>query len=186
MNRPYYQMTTEEFKNKVIPFSRKLYPMIKRILKDDEETRDALQDLMLKLWNKRHDLDKCENTGAYIITVSKNYCFDLLKKKRPSIMGEKEEYLLLNMETGDVNPEVREKFEHVHKVIEKLPDKYREVIQYRDIDGFSYDEIKEMTGFEVTYIRVILSRARMKVKQEVEKIFNYEAGNEKQVARQIL
>lgn len=175
-------MTTEEFKNKIIPFSRKLFPMIKRILKDEEETRDALQDLMLKLWNKRHDLEKCENTSAYVITVGRNYSFDLLKKKRPSVMGEKEEYRLLNIEAGDINPEIKEKYEYVHKVIEKLPEKYREVIQYRDIDGFSFDEIKELTGFEVTYIRVILSRARMKVKQEVEKIYNYEVGNEKQMA----
>jgi RNA polymerase sigma-70 factor, ECF subfamily len=179
-------MTAEEFKNTVIPFSRKLYPMLKRILKDEEETRDAIQDLMLKLWNKRHDLDKCDNPNAYIIAVSKNYSFDLLKKKRPANMGEKEEYRLLNIEATDLHPEVKEKFEHVHKAIEKLPDKYRAVIQFRDIDGFSFEEIKEMTGLEVPYIRVILSRARMKVKQEVEKIFNYEIGDEKQVARQIL
>jgi RNA polymerase sigma-70 factor, ECF subfamily len=185
-NRPYYQMTAEEFKNTVIPFSRKLYPMLKRILKDEEETRDALQDLMLKLWKKRHELDNCENPNAYIIVVAKNYCFDLLKKKRPSIIGEKEEYRLLNVETKDLHPEVKEKFEHVHKSIEKLPEKYRAVIQFRDIDGFSFEEIKEMTGLEVPYIRVILSRARLKVKTEVEKIFNYEVGNEKQVSRQRL
>jgi RNA polymerase sigma-70 factor (ECF subfamily) len=179
-------MTGEEFKNTVIPFSRKLYPMLKRILKDEEETRDALQDLMLKLWNKRHELDNCENPNAYIIAVSKNYSFDLLKKKRPSNIGEKEEYLLLNLETADLHPEVKEKYEHVHKVIEKLPEKYRAVIQFRDIDGFSFEEIKEITGFEVPYIRVILSRARTKVKQEVEKIFNYEVKNEKQVSQQIL
>ena len=36
-------MTAEEFKNKVIPYSTKLYPMIFRILKNEEETRDALK-----------------------------------------------------------------------------------------------------------------------------------------------
>lgn len=179
-------MTTEEFKNTVIPFSRKLYPMLKRILKDEEETKDALQDLMLKLWNKRHELDKCENQGAYIAAVSRNYSFDLLKKKRPEMMGKKEEFRLLNLEAVNVHPEVKEKYEHVYQAIEKLPEKYRAIIQFRDIDGFSFDEIKEMTGFEVPYIRVILSRARTKVKQEVEKIFNYEVGNEKKMARQIL
>lgn len=34
--------------------------MLFRILKDEEETRDALQDLMVKLWNKRDDLLKCD------------------------------------------------------------------------------------------------------------------------------
>jgi RNA polymerase sigma-70 factor (ECF subfamily) len=167
-------MTTEEFKNKVIPHSVKLYPMIFRILKNEEETRDALQELMLKLWNKRTDLNQCSNLSAYIITTAKNYSFDLLKKKRPAVIGENDEYKILNIAENGIDPEKREKYEYVHKIIEKLPEKLRTVIQLRDIDGFSFGEIKELTGFEITHIRVILSRARLMVKQEVEKIYDYD------------
>ena len=167
-------MTAEEFKNKVIPYSVKLYPMIFRILKNEEETRDALQELMLKLWSKRTDLKTCSNLSAYIITTAKNYSFDLLKKKRPVIVGEKEEHRILNIAENGIDPDKQERYEYVHKTIEKLPEKLKTVIQLRDIDGFSFEEIKEMTGFEITYIRVILSRARMKVKQEIEKIYDYD------------
>lgn len=167
-------MTTEEFKNKVIPYSVKLYPMIFRILKNEEETRDALQELMLKLWNKRTDLNQCSNLTAYIITTAKNYSFDLLKKKRPAVIGENDVYKILNIAENGIDSEKREKYEYVHKTIEKLPEKLRTVIQLRDIDGFSFEEIREMTGFEITHIRVILSRARLKVKQEVEKIYDYD------------
>ncbi len=173
-NRQLYRMTTEEFKNKVIPYSVKLYPMIFRILKNEEETRDALQELMMKLWNKRTDLNKCTNLSAYIITTAKNYSFDLLKKKRPLVLNEKEQYKILNIEENGIDLEKREKHEYVHMAIEKLPENYKTVIQLRDIDGFSFEEIKEMTGFEITHIRVILSRARLKVKQEVEKIYDYD------------
>ena len=167
-------MTSEEFKNRIIPFSRKLYPFVFRILKNEDETRDALQDIMEKLWKKRKELDRCSNLSAYIITTTKNYCFDVLKRKRPERMGEHEEYKMLNLEDGSVRPETIEKFEHVHNAIEQLPEKYKTVIRLRDIDGFSFDEIKEMTGFEVSYLRVILSRARLKVKQEVETLYNYD------------
>ena len=167
-------MTAEEFKNKVIPYSVKLYPMIFRILKNEEETRDALQDLMLKLWSKRTDLRKCSNLSSYIITTAKNYSFDLLKRKRPAIVGEKEEFKILNIAENGIDPDKRERYEYVHKTIEKLPEKFKTVIQLRDIDGFSFEEIKEMTGFEITHIRVILSRARLKVKQEIEKIYDYD------------
>ena len=167
-------MTAEEFKNKVIPYSVKLYPMIFRILKNEEETRDALQELMLKLWSKRNDLIKCSNLSAYIITTSKNYSFDLLKKKRPAIIGEKEEHRILNIAENGIDPDKRERYEYVHKTIENLPEKLKTVIQLRDIDGFSFEEIKEMTGLETAHIRVILSRARMKVKQEIEKIYDYD------------
>ncbi|HSH20409.1 MAG TPA: RNA polymerase sigma factor [Draconibacterium sp.] len=167
-------MTAEEFKNKVIPYSTKLYPTIFRILKNEDETRDALQDLMLKLWNKRSDLKKCSNLSAYIVTTARNYSLDLLKKKRPSVLNENDEYKILNIEEKGFDPEKREKFEFVHKTIEKLPEKFRTVIRLRDIDGFTFEEIKEMTGYEITHIRVILSRARMKVKKEIEKIYDYE------------
>lgn len=158
--------------------------MLFRILRNEEETRDALQDLMVKLWNKRGELDKCSNHTAYIITVAKNYSFDLLKKKRPARIGEMEEHKILNLKADGVSLETKEKFEQVKKVIENLPEKYRTVIQLRDMDGFSFDEIKEMTGFEVTNLRVILSRARQKVKEEVEKIYDYDTTT--QFARQIL
>lgn len=177
-------MTEAEFKNNVLPYSRKLYPMLKRILKDEEETRDALQDLMIKLWNKRHELDNCRNQQAYIITVAKNYSFDLLKRRRIVNFSENGEQQFYQIESDEVNPDLKEKYEHVHSVIQKLPEKYREVIQLRDIDGFAYEEIKEMTGLEVPNIRVVLSRARQKVKEEVEKIYNYE--DKRQFAGKIL
>lgn len=168
-------MTAEEFKNKVIPFSVKLYPMLFRILKNEEETRDALQDLMLKLWNKRNELQQCTNLSAYVITIARNHSFDLLKKQRPIAVDESD-LKLLRLEAVEPDAEKRERLELVHKTIESMPEKYREIIRYRDIDGFSFEEIKEMTGFEIPNIRVILSRARIKVKEEIEKVYSYESG----------
>jgi RNA polymerase sigma-70 factor (ECF subfamily) len=169
------RMTAEEFKNKVIPFSVKLYPMLFGILKNEEETRDALQDLMLKLWNKRGELLQCTNLSAYVITIARNHSFDLLKKQRPILVDESD-LKLFRLEATEPDAEKREKLELVHKTIENMPEKYREIIRYRDIDGFSFDEIKELTGLEIPNIRVILSRARIKVKEEIEKVYSYESG----------
>jgi RNA polymerase sigma-70 factor, ECF subfamily len=179
-------MTAEEFQENIIPFSRKLFPMIKGILKDEEETRDAVQDLMLKLWAKRNDLDKCDNMNAYIVSSAKNYCFDLLKKKRPERISRNEEFKILNIQANELSQDVKEKHEQVHRIIANLPDKYREVIRLRDIDGFSFDEIKEITGFETPYIRVILSRSRLRVKSELLKIYDYEKGTDRRLVKQVL
>jgi len=177
-------MTAQEFKNNVLPFSRKLYPMLYRILKDEEETYDALQDLMVKLWNKKNELKNCSNQTAYIITMAKNLSLDLLRKKRPGRICEKEMHKISNLEAIETSPETKEKYKHVQNVIENLPEKFRTIIQYRDIDGFSFEEIKKMTGYEIPYLRVMLSRARLKVKQEVEKIYNYDRT--RKVTQQIL
>ncbi len=117
-------MTAEEFKNKILPFSRKLFPMLFRMLKDQEETRDAFQDLMVKLWTKRKELENCTNLDSYIYTVAKNYSIDLLKKKRPTIIGENDAFKILNIENS-AEPETREKYEYVHRSIENLPGKIK-------------------------------------------------------------
>ncbi len=168
-------MTAEEFKYRMGPYTRKLYPMVRRILGDEEETKDALQELMLKLWNKRSFLEKCQNPDGYILTAARNFCFDMKKKRKISLYGNFEELRALHPGV-DGDHETVEKLEHVHRIIGNLPEKYREILQMREIDGFSYEEIHQMTGLEMAHIRVLLSRSRMKVREEMEKIYNYERG----------
>ncbi len=177
-------MTAEEFKIQIIPYSRKLYPLINSILKDEEESKDAIQELMLKLWGKRFELEKVSNMRAYVITIAKNHCFDLLKKKKPERISDEHEQKSMQ-DSIEMHEDAIERLEHVQKIIEKLPEKYREVIKLREIDGFSFDEIKEMLDFEVPYIRVILSRARQMIKSELNKIYDYEQGME-QAVKQVL
>jgi RNA polymerase sigma-70 factor (ECF subfamily) len=166
-------MTTEEFKNRMAPYARKLYPMVKRILGNEEETRDALQELMIKYWNKRHLLISCQNPDGYMATMARNFCFDLKKKHNITQIDNFDEKRIIIPST-EAEIEIREKLEHIHRIMQNLPEKYREVLQLREIDGFTYEEIHELTGLEMPHIRVILSRSRTKVREEMEKIYNYE------------
>jgi RNA polymerase sigma-70 factor (ECF subfamily) len=177
-------MTTEDFKIRMYPYARKLYPMVKRMLGNEEEVRDALQEVMIKIWNKREFLESCQNPGGYILTVARNYCFDLSKKHKSRVFESLNE-ARISIPASEEDPDNREKWEHVHRIVENLPQKYREILQLRDMDGFSYEEIQELTGLEMPYIRVLLSRSRSKIKEEMEKIYHYERGTY-QSAGQIL
>jgi RNA polymerase sigma factor (sigma-70 family) len=168
-------MTTEDFKTRMYPYARKLYPMVKRLLGNEEEVRDALQEVMIKLWNKREFLESCQNPDGYILTVARNFCFDLKKKQKSRATRSLDE-AGSSIPASLEDPDNREKWEHVHRIVENLPPKYREVLQLREIDGFSYEEIHLLTGLEMPYIRVLLSRSRMMVKEEMEKIYSYERG----------
>jgi RNA polymerase sigma factor (sigma-70 family) len=169
------RMTAEDFKQRMVPYARKLYPMVKRLLGNDEEVRDALQELMMKLWNKKEFLEGCQNPDGYVLTVARNYCYDLRKRRNFRTMESLDE-TRISLPVTEYDPDTREKWEQVHRIVEKLPDKYREVLQLREMDGLSYEEIHELTGLEMTYIRVLLSRSRIRVKEEMEKIYNYEKG----------
>jgi RNA polymerase sigma-70 factor (ECF subfamily) len=68
----------------------------------------------------------------------------------------------------------------VQKIIGDLDEKYRMVIELRDIDGFSYEEIAEKTGQNINTLRVTISRARGFIREEYNKY-----NNEKRGIRQI-
>lgn len=159
--------------------------MMKRFLKDEEDTKDAIQDLMVKLWDRRNDIDGAVNRNSYIVVIAKNYCLDSIKKKKFVSMRENDQKIL-NLVANEPSIETKEKLDRVNQVIEKLPEKYKEIIRLRDIDGFSFDEISAMTGFEIPHLRVILSRSRMKVREELIKIYDYERGTDRIFAGKIL
>ncbi|HZV46858.1 MAG TPA: sigma-70 family RNA polymerase sigma factor, partial [Thermodesulfovibrionales bacterium] len=71
------------------------------------------------------------------------------------------------------------------RIIEKLPEIYREMIQLRDIDGLSYEEIAVMTDQNINTLRVNLSRARKIIRDQYLKYTNETRGNKK-TARKVL
>lgn len=166
-------MTTEDFKQQMMPYARKLYPMMKRILCSDEDTRDALQELMIRLWNKRKELKSCQNLDAYVAVAARNFCFDVRKRKKFPSTDYPLEFMIPGMNSEN-QLDASEKLSWVHQVISQLPEKYREVLLMREMDGLSIEEIHHLTGYEMPYIRVLLSRSRNKVREEIEKIYNYE------------
>lgn len=59
-----------------------MYRLAKRLLASDAMAKDAVQEVMLKLWLKRNSLEKIRNTDAYAMTMVKNYAYDLLRSKQ--------------------------------------------------------------------------------------------------------
>lgn len=63
--------------------------------------------------------------------------------------------------------------ELIKRIISNLPDLQRTVIHLRDVETMEYEEIVEITGLNLNAVRVNLSRARKKVRDEIIKIQNY-------------
>jgi RNA polymerase sigma-70 factor (ECF subfamily) len=83
-------------------------------------------------------------------------------------------------ETGDLNVELElsETALLIKKIICKLPELQRRIIQLRDIDQLDYDEIEQLTELKVNAIRVNLSRARKTVRDELFKQHGYGIEND--------
>jgi RNA polymerase sigma factor (sigma-70 family) len=167
-------MTEREFKIEVLPFSRKVYPLAYRMLGSRDAAHDAIQQAMLRLWEKRSTLKGSTNMQALVFTVVRNICLDELKKKRPLIMEEPGKVIQMYSDMP-AEQDHKEAVLLVGEIVEQLPQQQKEVITMRDIDGLEFEEIAEIMKIEVTYVRVLLSRARKTVREKLEKIYAYEA-----------
>lgn len=160
-------MVARDFKTSVLPVSKKLLRFATHFLKDEELARDVVQDVFLKLWQKRETLNEVENIEAFAMRMTRNRCLDVIRSNKVVPIDEETERRL-NAKTVDVHSKVElsETAQQIGKLIGRLPDLQRNVMQLRDIEQMSYDEIAEITGLQVNAIRVNLSRARKKVRDE--------------------
>jgi len=167
-------MLAKDFKTDVLPMSNKLLRFALQILQDEEEAKDVLQDTFLKLWQKRDELEQVENLDAFAIRMIRNHCLDVIRARRTVSL----ELVKKNKMPDEVisDSDLLENADSVgliKRIIAGLPDLQRTVIQLRDIEQLEYEEIAEATEMNVNAIRVNLSRARKKVRDEILKIQNY-------------
>ncbi len=167
-------MTEGTFKKDILPISVKVYPLALRLLGNREAAKDAVQQGLLKIWESRHRLESCGNKAAFVFTVVRNICLDELKRKRPIYVDDLTRMQSAQFEETSQNDH-NEAAELVKKIIGNLPSVQQEVISLRDIDGFDFEEIAEILGIEVPHARVLLSRARKRVREQLEKWYQYES-----------
>lgn len=160
-------MVARDFKTHVLPVSPKLLRFATCFLKDEDEAHDVVQDVFLKLWQKRNDLADIENIEAYAMRMTRNKCLDF-KRTNKVVPIDAETDRKLQEKTVDVHSKVElsESANQIKKLINQLPDLQRKVMQLRDIEQFTYEEIADATNLNVNAIRVNLSRARKKVRDE--------------------
>ncbi len=168
-------MDINVFKSLVLPVKEKLYKLAVVLLNSNEEANDALQEVFLRLWEGKHKLSEINNLEAYAIRMIKNLCLDKIKaSKKTSALSSKEYYL----EYEEVNPykkyELNDSYNQMQKIMNQLPDQQKTVIFLRDVEGYSFEEMEEITGLSINVLRVTLSRARKSARVLYLKLNDYE------------
>lgn len=168
-------MDLQEFKIKVLPARQKLYRLSLFLLRDKEEAEDILQDVFLKLWTQKDKLQAYNSIEALAMSIAKNLCLDKLKaRKRRQLV----DVAGMEISAVDTNPyqysELTDSMSNVQMLVENLPEQQKLVLHLRDVEGYSFEEIEQITGLTVNNLRVILSRARKSVRDGFLKLENYE------------
>lgn len=165
-------MNHKDFKEKIIPAGNKLYRFALRLLQNPDDAKDALQQVLLKLWEMRDSLENYRNIDAFAMTMIKNNCLDRLKTKKKNVGYEVLDVVpqYRENETPDTILFRNEKIGHIKQKIDALPHLQKMVIQLKDIEGLSFEEIAEILDIEINAIRVNLFRARKKIKEHMIKL----------------
>ena len=168
-------MSVETFESRVLPAKNKLYRFALRIMGDQEEAKDIVQEVMIKVWNRRETIDSLNNMEAWCMQITKNMCFDKIKSKayQTNVQIPENWELTDNRETPDSTTEKGDIMRQIHQFINRLPDKQKLVMQLRDIEGLSYKEISDVMSIDLNQVKVNLFRARKSVRENLVNINAY-------------
>ena len=168
-------MTEAQFRQTIHTISQPIHALALRMLRIEEDAKDAVQETIIKLWKKRNELDKINNIQAFAYTLTKNYCLDQIKKHK-TLSSDDEGFLTepINEENPQEQLEGQSTKDLIMQTINDLPELQREIIRMRDIDELEFEEIAKVLDMNTGAIRTNLSRARQRVKEQMLKFYSNE------------
>lgn len=158
-----------------MPAKNKLFRFAFRLLASEEEAKDVVQEVFIKVWNGREQMNEVQNWEAWCMRITKNLSLDRIRSRQRRATESMEDGFDIRNET--LSPlettELGESMQRINQLIAGLPEKQRQVIHLRDIEGYSYQEICEILELDMSQVKVSLFRARNSVREKLVKINAY-------------
>ncbi len=164
-------MTTAEYNECVTLYADGVYRFVLKNLRDTDDSKDIVQEAFARLWERRKDVDGSK-AKSYIFTAAYHLIVDKSRKIHETPL----------MESHDAFQTVFRQYSDTKEVLEaavaKLPTDQRSVIMLRDYEGYSYDEIAEITGMTLSQVKVYIFRGRTFLRRQLENQGIYSANME--------
>lgn len=159
-------MTIDQYNRSVSEFSDFLYRYILKSVKDSSVAEDIVQDCFEKLWKKRDSID-VEKIKSYLFTSAHHSIVDLFRKSgRERNCTESDTY------TYGHSAQYSDIKEVLDRALTQLPAIQRSVVLLRDYEGYSYDEIAEITKLTSAQVKVYIYRARVALRKYIGEVSN--------------
>ncbi len=168
-------MLLEEFKHSVLPIKNKLYRFALRYLGNEDEAQDVVQEVFIKAWDRREDLHLYRNVEAWCMRLTRNISLNKLKSGHYSKTEVLEEELTLSYASPSPydSTETQDVMHSLEKFMQRLPPLQKQVVQLRDVEGYTYEEIGDILNVSLAQVKVNLFRARQNLKKNLQSIDAY-------------
>ena len=164
-------MNAREFKQRFMPHYKLLYRVAYHLTGNAQDAEDLLQDMYLKLWQKRDELPDAAMKEAYLVTMIRRLFLDQRRLKHVNTSAELKEELSPPDEWSlDHQIDTRDEARQMEGLIRQLSERDGKIIRMHLMEDRSYEEIERDTGLSQSNIRIIVMRTRQKLKQQFQKI----------------
>ena len=179
-------LDTEEERIKFVKiydiYRNRMHYTANMILKDELNAEDMVHDTFLTLTDYLDRINEEDPVGTwnYIVTISKNKCYNFIKKNKKLSLVESEQVFeqsseICNLLESQLIKEEAGAF--LNTLIRGLKYPYKEVIYLQYYDGLNSREIAEILGISPANVRKISSRARGQLREKMlKKGYTYEYG----------
>jgi len=159
-------MTVAEYNQCVDSHSDHVYRFILKNIRDDQAAMDIVQDAFEKMWLKFREISP-GSAKSYLFTTAYHRMIDYTRKeKRMERMADGYDRLENDQRHYSDLKEI------LDEALQRLPEIQRSMILLRDYEGYSYEEIGEITGLNESQVKVYIFRGRMALKSYLVSIDN--------------
>lgn len=154
-------MNSAEYNKCVSQYADSVYRFILKNIGDHEKARDVVQESFSKLWEKSTEVIY-EKAKSYLFSIAYHTMIDMIRKeKRTTRIEESHSNQLVTHNSYNDLQEI------LNKALETLPEIQKVVITLRDYEGYSYEEIGEITGLSESQVKVYIYRGRVALKNYI-------------------
>jgi RNA polymerase sigma factor (sigma-70 family) len=159
-------MTEQEYNECVKTYADNVYRFIVKNLRHEEDARDVVQTAFEKMWRNRNEVD-AQKSKSYLFTVAYHQMIDHIRKVKRIHLKEEfnEEVKVQDRPANNLKKVLQE-------ALARLGETQRSLVLLKDYEGYSYEEIGQITGLSESQVKVYLHRARVQLKNYLVKIEN--------------
>lgn len=163
-------MDEQEFEKIAVALRKKAIATCLGCGADAMQAEDVAQDVLLRLWQMRDTLDRYRSLDALVVVMARNNLTSLHRKERNvPIMSVSNKQLQSQLITPDESLISSQEVAWLNEAIKRLPSTQYAVLHMRQVECRDYDEIAHRLGIESSTARSLLSRARIKLLEEIKK-----------------
>ena len=159
-------MTEKDYNESVLLYADNVYRFIVKNLRHTEDAEDIVQSAFEKLWMHKDSVEPLK-AKSYLFTVAYHLLIDHTRKAKRISLQESFEN-----DTQTAYQENKALKKVLHDALATLNETQRSLVLLKDYEGYSYDEIGEITGLNESQVKVYLHRARLQLKNYLVSIEN--------------